>query len=68
MKRNRPYPSLKSWRTAQRLNQIDAAAKLGVSQGFYCRLETGQQVPRPPTAKTISELTGVPLETVLGLS
>jgi transcriptional regulator with XRE-family HTH domain len=68
MKRNRPYPNLKTWRRARRLNQREAAEKLGISQGYYSRLETGFQAPLPKIAKVISDRTGVPLETVLGLS
>lgn len=68
MKRTRPYPNLKTWRRANTLNQRDAAKKLGISQGFYSRLETGFQPPHAKTAKIISDRTGVPLETLLGLS
>lgn len=68
MKRMRPYPNLKTWRSANTLNQREAARKLGISQGFYSRLETGFQPAHARTAKTISERTGVPIEILLGLS
>jgi transcriptional regulator with XRE-family HTH domain len=65
MNRKRPYPNLKTWRG--HLTQGAAAAKLGISQNYYSRLERGVQVPRVRLAKQISTVTGVPLETVLGV-
>jgi transcriptional regulator with XRE-family HTH domain len=68
MKRPRIYPTLRAWRQGERLNQAEAAEILGVSQGFYSKLERGQQFPDRRNAKLISDRAGVPLETVLGLS
>jgi transcriptional regulator with XRE-family HTH domain len=68
MKHTRAYPSLKAWRLAARLNQAQAAGILGVSQGFYSKLERGKGFPHRRKAFAISEKAGVPLETVLGLS
>ena len=65
--RNRPYPSLKRWREAFGLNQGQAAQQLGVSPSYYSRLENGEQHPHRTLAKAISDETGVPLETVLGV-
>ena len=67
MNRQRPYPTLKHWRQTHRLNQRAAARELGITQASYSRMETGLQYPRRHLAKTISERTGVPLETILGL-
>jgi transcriptional regulator with XRE-family HTH domain len=68
MNRKRAYPNLKTWRDDNRLGQREAAAKLGISQPFYCRLERGVYYPGRKLAKVISGETGVPLETVLGLA
>lgn len=66
-KKPKTYPSLKAWRRAWRLTQIQAAHVLGVSQGQYSRLENGTRFPRRIQAKAISERARVPLEVVLGL-
>lgn len=66
--KQRPYPDLKKWRTAQGLNQRDAAGKLGISQTFYSRLERRTQAARGRLAKKIMETTGVPLEILVGAS
>jgi transcriptional regulator with XRE-family HTH domain len=68
MNRTRPYPNLKTWRGDKRLSQRDAAAKLGISQPFYSRLENQTQACNPQLAKRISEQTGVSLESVLGIA
>lgn len=68
MNRKPIYPSLNAWRDGERLNQEAAAKKLGVTQGYYCRLEKGQSFPSRLLAKTISTETGVPLETILGVA
>jgi transcriptional regulator with XRE-family HTH domain len=67
MKSNRIYPTLKAWRLGARLNQAEAARILGVSQGFYSKLESGKGYPDRRNAKAISEKAGVPLEPLLGL-
>jgi len=67
MNRKPIYPDLKTWRDAERLNQRAAAERLRVSQGYYSRLEQEQQHPHRKLAKFISDETGVPLETVLGV-
>lgn len=68
MNRKRPYPSLKQWRDACGFDQDEAAEYLGMSQGYYSRVERQLQAPKPPLAKAISDKTGVPLETVLGVA
>lgn len=68
MKRKRTFKNLKTWRKAHKLAQREAAEKLGLSQPVYCRLELQQRAPKPRVAKAISAATGVPLESVLGLS
>lgn len=67
MNRKRAYPNLRTWRDDNRLGQREAARILGISQAFYSRLERGLYYPGRAKAKTIVEVTGVPLETVLGL-
>jgi transcriptional regulator with XRE-family HTH domain len=68
MNRKRIYPSLKRWRSENRLTQREAAAQFGIGQPFYSRLERGLQIPHPRLAKHISDLAGVPLESVLGIA
>jgi transcriptional regulator with XRE-family HTH domain len=67
MKRNRIYPSLLAWRREQRLTQKAAAEILELSQGYYSKLERGEQFPDRRNAKLISDRAGVPLEAVMGL-
>ena len=67
MNRKPIYPNLERWRTAERLNQRGAAERLRISQGYYSRLEQQQQHPHRKLAKFISDETGVPLETILGV-
>lgn len=67
-KKKRPYPSLKTWRHEQRLNQDEAAELLLISQPYYSRVERQKQSPNPRLAKAISEVTGVPLENILGIA
>jgi len=68
MKRQRIYPNLRAWRRDERLTQAAAAQLLGVSQGFYSKLERGVQFPDRRNAKQISDRAGVPLEAVMGLA
>ena len=67
MNRKPMHPSLKRWRELERLNQEQAAQQLGISQAHYSRIERGVQFPRRQLAKVISDTTGVPFETVLGV-
>ena len=56
--------TLRQWRGKMR--QWQAARILGVSVGYYCKLENRYQHPHRKLAKTISDVTGLPLEKVLG--
>ena len=62
----RPYPNLELWRQAQRLSQREAAKFLGISQTYYSRLERRTQAAPGKRAKVIMDLTGVPLEVLVG--
>lgn len=62
----RAYPDLKTWRDAKRFNQRQAAKLLGISQTYYGRLERREQLAIGKCAKRITELTGVPLEILVG--
>ncbi len=62
------YRDLREWRNAKEMTQEQAAAELAISQASYSKFENHVTAPRPRHAKTISEKTGVPLESVLGLS
>lgn len=64
----RSYPDLKTWRTAHDLGQRDAAAKLGISQTVYSRLERRRQSVKGELAKHLMAETGVPLEVLAGVS
>ncbi len=66
--KKRPYPSLKVWRHEARLKSGDAARFLAVSPSYYSRIERQQKAPMARIAKAISEKTGVPLETILGIA
>ena len=68
MKRVRTYPSLLAWRTANEMNQREAARSLGVTQALYARVELRRGAPRPKRAKAISDKTGVPFEIVMGVA
>jgi transcriptional regulator with XRE-family HTH domain len=67
-KRQRPYPSLRHWRDENCPDQRSAAEQLGVSQGYYSRLERQKLHPHRTLAKAISDKTGVPIETILGVA
>lgn len=66
--RVRPQTSLLAWRTAKGFNQHEAAVFLGISQAYYCKLERGDQTPRPKIARRLMDRTGVPLEELLGIA
>lgn len=62
----RPYPDLKSWRRAYGYSQDQAAKILGISQTYYGRLERRIQTATGKRAKQIMDVTGVPLEVLVG--
>ena len=62
----RAYPSLKAWRKAKRLTQIDAAKHLQMTQSHYSRLERGKVPAGGQMAVRVMERTGVPIEVLLG--
>lgn len=64
----RTYPNLKTWRSERGISQHEAARLLGISQTYYNRLERGLTVATWGTAKRILQITGVPLETIVGLA
>jgi len=63
-----PPQSLEDWRWTARIKQKDAAAKLGVSIGYYSRLERRELYPHRNLAKIISAETGIPIMNLLGLA
>lgn len=63
----RRLKSLLGWRLRHHLDQREAARILGVSQSTYGRFENGKRYPRPSVAKRIQIITGLSLETILGL-
>ncbi len=66
--KKRPYPSLQAWQHEARLNSNEAARFLALSPSYYSRIKRHQKAPMARLAKSISEKTGVPLETILGIA
>ncbi len=66
--RVQPHSSLAAWRRAQGFDQHEAAAFLEISQSYYCKLERGDQTPRPKIARRLVDRTGVPLDELLGIA
>lgn len=60
--------SLKAWRERRTMTQRAAARFLGVTQGYYSKLENQNVAPRPAIAKRLTEKTGVPLASLLGIA
>jgi transcriptional regulator with XRE-family HTH domain len=60
------FETLKDWREAQRLSQREAAEVVGMDVNMYSRLERGVYFAKGPLAKRIYQITGVPLEVVVG--
>jgi transcriptional regulator with XRE-family HTH domain len=58
----RRYSSLKAYRDALNISQAQAAARVPMAQGAWCRIERGEEVPRPELMLRLTELTGVPFE------
>jgi transcriptional regulator with XRE-family HTH domain len=63
-----PPPDLLAWRKANGMDQREAAEYLGISQGYYVKLEKRLSKPRPTIAARVVEKTGVRLEWVLGIA
>ena len=60
------FTTLLDWRLAQRLSQREAAEILGISQKRYSMLERGRMYAKGPMAKRVRDVTGVPLEVIVG--
>ena len=60
--------SLKVWRLREGLSQSDAAEILGISQGYYAKLERRKQVPRLVILRRIVDRTGVSVAGLVGLA
>ena len=63
-----PQSSLYAWRLSRGWSQQQAARHLGISQGYFAKLEQGRQTPRPTIAKRLTVKTGVPLDVLLGIA
>lgn len=68
VKKIRPYPSLFAWRKDNHLSQQEAAQILGVAQTSYSRLERGERFVKRTKVQQFVELTGVPIEVLLGIA
>lgn len=64
----RAYLSLADWRDGHHLSQRDAAAKFGISQSGWNKIELGTRHPRRVLLKKLVEETGVPLEVLVGVA
>ena len=64
----REFRNLAEWRDELGLNQREAAAVLGISQTTYGRLERGVVTAVRGKAKRIMATTGVPIESLVGVS
>lgn len=60
--------ALAAWRKRRGFTQCQAARRLGISQGYYCKLEAGLAIGRPETLKTLHRRTGIPWPDLLGLA
>jgi transcriptional regulator with XRE-family HTH domain len=60
--------NLLAWRTGREWSQRDAARLLGVTQGYYSKVENQIVAPRPKIAKRFTEKTGVPLASIMGIA
>lgn len=67
-RKRRTYPDLKTRRKELGLSQQQAANELGLTQSVYSRIERQVRAPKPQAAKAISEKSGVPLESILGIA
>jgi transcriptional regulator with XRE-family HTH domain len=68
MDNKRKSPDLRTWRERHGLDQRTAAFRLGMSQPTYSRIENGRYARSfARKAKRIAKLTGVPVESILGL-
>jgi DNA-binding XRE family transcriptional regulator len=63
----RRIQSLLGWRSRHNLTQREASKILGLTHPTYARFEAGKRFPRPSVAKRMQIITGLSLETILGL-
>jgi len=59
---------LAAWRRAQGFTQHEAADYLGISQGYYSKLELKGAAPRKKILKGLTQATGVPVEELMGIA
>lgn len=63
----RPYPNLRAYREANGLTQREAAAKFGIKQAHWSKIELGRLRPNNTVAKRLMDEAGVPLEVLMGI-
>lgn len=66
--RVKPHSSLAAWRKAMGFNQREAAVFLGITQGYYSKLEKKVQTPRKGILRDLTERTGVPVDELMGIA
>lgn len=57
---------LKAWRESRNMTQCAAARELGIAQPFLRNLEIGARQPSTDTLVSISRLTGISVDDLLG--
>lgn len=65
-KKLRRHSSLKTWRLSHGMSQQEAAEILGISVGFYERVENRKNFFRGPKAAEVRDKTGVSVEVLVG--
>lgn len=65
---HRSYASLAAWRRAHGLSQEAAAKQFGVSQSCWAKVELGRRRPRRDLLQKLTSETGVPVETLVGVT
>jgi transcriptional regulator with XRE-family HTH domain len=61
------FKTLRAFRLARQLSQREAGELFHVTQVEWSRYERGLRRPRAKLAQKIAKVTGVPLETLLGI-
>jgi transcriptional regulator with XRE-family HTH domain len=61
------FKNLRAFRLGRDLSQRECGALVGKSQITWSRWERQLRYPDPPLAKRLAKITGVPLNTILGL-
>lgn len=64
----RPFRSVEAWMTANGVTQRELAKCLGISESHLCNVLGGKKGVSLRLARSISDLTNVPIETIADLA